>query len=275
MQGLQAEESIINSLELIYNNEDIFDLVVIIRGGGSQADLNCFDSYNLASNVAQFPLPIVTGIGHDKDESITDIVAYKKLKTPTAVAEYIVDKTNEFDNYLNLQKEKISNFTNEYFDNLKYNLSSFISKLHPVAKTIIDKNSFLLKITAEQVKSKTEKNINKKATQLAISSRLLSSYSKNNINRENNNVVLLKNKLEGNCKLIIQNQNHFLKNNQDKIELLNPSSILKRGYSITYKNGKQIKSINELDKKDEIITELFSGFVRSTVEEKKKTQNKT
>ncbi|NOQ28419.1 MAG: exodeoxyribonuclease VII large subunit, partial [Bacteroidales bacterium] len=78
MQGLQAENSIINSLEKIYEYEDFFDAVVIIRGGGSQSDLSCFNNYLLSANIAQFPLPVLTGIGHDKDESIVDLVAHKK-----------------------------------------------------------------------------------------------------------------------------------------------------------------------------------------------------
>ncbi|MGM0505145.1 MAG: exodeoxyribonuclease VII large subunit, partial [Bacteroidota bacterium] len=84
MQGLKAEESIIDTLERIFQHDHFFDIVVIIRGGGSQADLNCFNNYLLAANVAQFPIPVLTGIGHDKDESIVDLVACQKLKTPTA-----------------------------------------------------------------------------------------------------------------------------------------------------------------------------------------------
>ncbi|PLX12682.1 MAG: exodeoxyribonuclease VII large subunit, partial [Marinilabiliales bacterium] len=105
MQGTLAEDSIINSLEMIFENENLFDVVVIIRGGGSQADLSCFDSYLLAANIAQFPLPILTGIGHDKDESIADLVAFHKLKTPTAVAEYIIEKTAKFEEGIHKLKE--------------------------------------------------------------------------------------------------------------------------------------------------------------------------
>ncbi len=86
MQGAAAEESIIGALEAIANSFSEFDAVVIVRGGGSVADLRCFDSYRIASHVAQFPLPVVAGIGHDKDVSIVDMVAALTLKTPTAVA---------------------------------------------------------------------------------------------------------------------------------------------------------------------------------------------
>ncbi len=92
MQGESAEESIISALETIATQEGSYDAVVIIRGGGSTSDLNCFNSYRLASHVAQFPLPVITGIGHDKDVSVTDMVAHTMLKTPTAVAVWLNDR---------------------------------------------------------------------------------------------------------------------------------------------------------------------------------------
>lgn len=90
MQGDQAEASIISALEKIYENIDLFDVVVIIRGGGATTDLACFDSYELALNCAQFPLPIIAGIGHQRDVSILDMVAHTSVKTPTAVAEFLI-----------------------------------------------------------------------------------------------------------------------------------------------------------------------------------------
>lgn len=92
MQGMQAEASIIQALEKIYEHIELFDVVVIIRGGGATTDLSCFDSYNLALNCAQFPLPIIAGIGHQRDVSILDMVAHTSVKTPTAAAEFLISK---------------------------------------------------------------------------------------------------------------------------------------------------------------------------------------
>lgn len=90
VQGTAAEESIITALGEIAQREEEFDAVAIIRGGGSQSDLECFNAYTLCSHIAQFPLPVLTGIGHDKDSSVADLVAARALKTPTAVADFIV-----------------------------------------------------------------------------------------------------------------------------------------------------------------------------------------
>ena len=101
MQGEQAESSIIAALEKIYENINLFDVVVIIRGGGATTDLACFDSYNLALNCAQFPLPVLAGIGHQRDVSILDIVAHSSVKTPTAAAEFLISVMQQAENEIN------------------------------------------------------------------------------------------------------------------------------------------------------------------------------
>ncbi|MFR9523416.1 MAG: exodeoxyribonuclease VII large subunit [Rikenellaceae bacterium] len=100
MQGAGAEESIIAALDAVATSDAAFDAVVIIRGGGSASDLQCFDGYRLASHVAQFPLPIVAGIGHDKDVSVVDMVAAESLKTPTAVATMLTERFAQHDAWL-------------------------------------------------------------------------------------------------------------------------------------------------------------------------------
>lgn len=100
MQGAAAEESIVEALCNVATNLEKFDAVVLIRGGGSRSDLNCFNAYRLCAHMAQFPLPVVTGIGHDKDTSVADMVAHTALKTPTAVAGWLVERMAEVDGWL-------------------------------------------------------------------------------------------------------------------------------------------------------------------------------
>lgn len=97
MQGAQTESSIIEALDRIACHENLFDGVVIIRGGGATSDLNSFDSYPLAANIAQFPLPVITGIGHERDDTVIDLVANTRVKTPTAAAEWIIARLHEAD----------------------------------------------------------------------------------------------------------------------------------------------------------------------------------
>lgn len=92
MQGDDVERSVISALNAVADRRDDFDLVVIIRGGGAVSELSCFDSYNLAFNIANFPLPVITGIGHERDDTVADVVANTKVKTPTAAAEFIINR---------------------------------------------------------------------------------------------------------------------------------------------------------------------------------------
>lgn len=96
MQGNEAPASIIAALERIHLHEEEFDCLVLIRGGGAKADMECFNDYELTAHLAQFPLPVITGIGHERDESVADLVAARMLKTPTAVAEFLVDSLLSF-----------------------------------------------------------------------------------------------------------------------------------------------------------------------------------
>lgn len=102
MQGSKVEEGIISALNAIARDIDSWDVVVIIRGGGATSDLSCFDTYDLANNCAQFPLPVVTGIGHQRDDTLLDIVAHTRVKTPTAAAELLIHT-------MLVQAEKIEN----------------------------------------------------------------------------------------------------------------------------------------------------------------------
>lgn len=108
MQGAATEETVVGALERIASRADEFDIVAIIRGGGSVSDLSAFDGYRLASHIAQFPLPVVTGIGHDKDRSVADMVAFGEFKTPTAVAVWLGEELASFDVRLDELSARVS-----------------------------------------------------------------------------------------------------------------------------------------------------------------------
>ncbi len=113
MQGAAAEESIIAALIAIANRREEFDAVVVIRGGGSSNDLNCFNTYRLALHFARFPRPVISGIGHDKDISVVDMVAQVSLKTPTAVAGWLVERMVALDSWLHSAAVELHRFAVE------------------------------------------------------------------------------------------------------------------------------------------------------------------
>lgn len=173
MQGEKAAESIITALHQIHNSKQHFDAVIIIRGGGSRVDLDCFDDYELAFHACQMDVPIISGIGHERDESILDMVAYKALKTPTAVAEWIISKSADVEasmiDYINriaklsglILREKenvlasISNRINHAhkisIQQQKYKIESLISRLNSTTKHYLQRISSRLESNTEKV----------------------------------------------------------------------------------------------------------------------------
>lgn len=129
MQGEQVENSIIAALDAIAQEMDAWDAVVIIRGGGAVTDLNGYESYPLAANVAQFPLPVITGIGHERDETVIDLVTHTRLKTPTAVAAFLIEQwQGEIDTIIRLE-QRLRMATTLYIEQSRRRLTDYNSRL--------------------------------------------------------------------------------------------------------------------------------------------------
>lgn len=129
MQGEQVEASIISQLNAIYVRQEEFDCVVIIRGGGATSDLSGFDTLALAENVANFPLPVITGIGHDRDETVLDVVAHMSLKTPTAVASFFVDRLQQVAYFLDSSMKTMQIHVGRLLDQSRMNVERIAQRL--------------------------------------------------------------------------------------------------------------------------------------------------
>lgn len=129
MQGEQVEQSVIDALDRINARIDEFDVVVIIRGGGATTDMSGFDTLALAENVANFPLPIITGIGHDRDECILDMVSYMRVKTPTAAAAFLIDHLSEVYTALVSARERISRIAERHLAYEKMRLKQLADRI--------------------------------------------------------------------------------------------------------------------------------------------------
>lgn len=221
MQGERTEQSVIKALERVYEYKDSFDVVVIIRGGGATSDLLAFDSYLLAAHCAQFPLPIITGIGHERDDTILDFVAYYRAKTPTAVADYLVE-------------------------------------------LLSDKLNELLEVQTEIISS-ANKLIQSKSEDLQQLSKHLPFYIHSFLERQNYALQALATSLIQSRKQIMVRELNSLNEKEAFFKLSSPEYILSKGYSITLKNGKAVKSATDLVKGDCLRTVLFDGEVKSVV----------
>ena len=246
MQGPQTEESILSALDKIINfqlSTFNFQLVVIIRGGGATSDLQAFDSEALAERCANFPLPIITGIGHLRDETILDLVAHKNLKTPTAVAEYIISHTLELDMDLlalgdRIQKSVILRLEQE--KNLLTSLSAYIPQY-----------ALRLLASSDSKLTSLQHRVELKTADLIAQNRLL-------LDRKSDQLSALVNQQ-------LQQQQNNLKLIETKLQLLDPQQLLKKGYSFTTHNGKLVTSTAQLASSDTITTTLADGTVDSVV----------
>ncbi len=266
MQGNEAEQSIISALERVYEYEDYFDAVVIIRGGGSTSDLMCFDGYWLAVNIAQFPIPVLTGIGHERDESVADMVAHTRLKTPTAVAEFIVDRIGNFSAYLDDLKDHFADGVKNQLTDQKYRLDRAITAFHPlVSKVIIQKR---------RQPQEAAQRLHFAVKSYFDNQQLYFSHVKESVH------YLIKKQVKGNLQQCQFHQTQlkielaaYFKNKAQKLtlaentaKLSDPVNILERGYSITYKDGVPIKSIDQLKSGDDLQTVLQKGTIISKIE---------
>ena len=168
MQGNMAEASIIGALEKIYKHVELFDVVVIIRGGGATTDLSCFDSYNLAINCAQFPLPIIAGIGHQRDVSILDMVAHTSVKTPTAAAEYLISALEKAEEEIDELASELCNFTSNIIQKEHKSLELYMLKIKQASRTGFLKEQNRLSNYLFQLKSMYRNRIHRETNKLAL-----------------------------------------------------------------------------------------------------------
>ncbi|OIP84619.1 MAG: exodeoxyribonuclease VII large subunit [Porphyromonadaceae bacterium CG2_30_38_12] len=177
MQGEKAEASIVAALDIIYKHSDLFDAVVIIRGGGATTDLACFDSYELAANCAQFPLPILAGIGHQRDSTILDFVAYMSLKTPTAVAEFLLEKLSAQDADLNASFYAIYNFTKKRIADDWQLLTNFNWRMKQSLQQRIASKRLLLQRNNSQLRQLTQRILLNEKNRLLMLQQAIESHS--------------------------------------------------------------------------------------------------
>lgn len=260
MQGEKSPQSVIDALLQIKNDVEthgrasqnghacqdgaIFDAVVIIRGGGSEMDLKAFDDYAVAREVALFPLPVLAGIGHTKDTSVVDIVAHLELKTPTAVADYLIHTIDSAWKNVEDCSQRLFAYAASALDNEKQSLTQITEFLSAKAKTAtdiekqkIDSCAYRLQISAKRLANDTLRTITSKQESISRAVRF-------SISKKLSNFDLL----------------------EQKIKSISPEEAFKRGYSLTLKDGKPI-SVSTLKNGDKIETICSDGRIRSTVDE--------
>jgi exodeoxyribonuclease VII large subunit len=265
MQGDKTASSIISALQKIEAKAAQFDIVVIVRGGGSTVELSAFDDYELGKAIANCSLPVVTGIGHERDESIADKVANQKLKTPTAVAEYIILSFQSFDEMLIDAKLK-----------LKELLSSRLTK----------ENTFINE-ASNVIARKALVYIQDKKTEITSLHRDVKEFSFRLMQNKNRHLLEAKKDIVKDSMKLLREKQFDAKENlkaltvamakfvqqkkfeitvlEQKVNLLDPAKVLARGYTLSYVDGKVVKSVQGLQSNEEITTVFKDGTIKSKI----------
>ena len=244
MQGKGVEESVIAALNSINENIEKFDAVVIIRGGGATSDLSGFDTLRLAENVANFPIPIITGIGHDRDESIVDMVAHTKVKTPTAAAALLID-------HLNHVLERLADVQAE--------LIAAVRHRNELEQARLVRMSEKIPVLFSLVKTRQEQRIDRYLANITAS-------LNDKLSHEHHRLSLIESQLGPTLLQQLTREKYRLQLLQQRLEALNPRRLLQRGYSITLCKGKVVKDARQLKAGDEIETKLANGKITSIIQ---------
>lgn len=288
MQGSEAVPSILKALDGIFLQEDRFDAVAIIRGGGATADLSCFDHFDLAFAVAQFPLPVVTGIGHEKDDTILDMVAHTRLKTPTAVAEFFItgllrfhEKLEELQELLSEKIEDILKFETDELNDKVERLSASSGKLLEAEKTRLIRSGRRHKSAVDHLIRDHSGKLERLRIRLSRSPALLLSRNQFGISRKvhdlqrkvktvmsDRRMVLAK--LNGAfpemVKALLGLSGEELRRHEESLRILDPQNILKRGFSITLQQGRVVKTVGAVRQELPLETRLQDGSIISKIE---------
>ena len=226
MQGESTESSVIEALNSIAETADEYDAVALIRGGGSVTDLSWFDSYEIAFHITQFPLPLLTGIGHQKDFSVADMVSWKALKTPTAVADFLVSVTLEAESLVNDLASRIASAANGIMAGNEEHLQSLQSHIAGSARLVVRVKRELLGYSTAMVERIAGETIRK--------------------SREMTDRMA------------------------ETLRHLGPENVLRRGFTMTTRAGKIVRSASELSVGDEIMTHFENSSIASIIPENKK-----
>jgi len=243
MQGEQVEASVIAALEAIYDSLEAFDCVVIIRGGGATADLSGFDTLALAENVANFPLPIITGIGHDRDESVLDMVSHTRVKTPTAAAAFLIDHLLTTWQRIERAQDQIVSCIEQRLKHDQLRLTSLAGRIPVAALSLIQTEQLHLRRLQERMKVGVPTRMQTMRHQVETLSAALPPLAERMLTAEQHRLELL----------------------AQRIKAVDPALLLRRGYSITLKEGRAVRSPEDVKAGDIIETRLEKGTIKSTV----------
>ena len=265
MQGDRTSGSVTQALDYIESTIDLWDCVAIIRGGGATTDLNGFDDYSLARKVATFELPVVVGIGHERDRTVLDEIAHTRMKTPTAVAAFFISSLRNAYSMAGNLMEDVIRISNDKINGEQQRLASYTSLIPALANSRLSSASALLQREMTRIPVLAGARISKEQQRLDGMKAMIDSLYRSRTAVAKRRLEEISASLSFLTENIIKKEMASVCRLESMIEVLSPSNTLKRGYSITRLNGKAVKDVADLKKGDLLVTTLPNGEVKSSV----------
>ena len=265
VQGEQNAGHMVQKLIEIYHKSDKYDAVVIVRGGGSSSDLFMFNSYELSRAVARFPIPVITGIGHQKNETIVDLMAYAYTKTPTKAAEFIISHNRAFEIKLNALQGIISVFSREIISSRLLILDKIAHRLIYQTSALLEQHRSFLNLQTKILPVKSAAILYKSSSSLSALRISLVSSAKITLIRRKNELSVLYDRLNKGALLILKNQQAFLMHHQKILFILSKEQTLKRGFAVIKNKGQVVSSSSILSLQDSIEIELHDTMIEAVV----------
>ncbi len=265
MQGEKMKDSFLKTLTQCEMDKDNIDIVVIVRGGGTTADLDSFDSYDIGKTIALMSRPVIAGIGHERDSTVIDEVSHTSVKTPTAAANRIIDKLREFEDTLDELTHKLIVGVQNIKEDYLRNLFAVSTLLESTARSIIAKNRYNINYYSKSLINNSPRLLSRINSSLATIVEKFNLLMKKNLNNQHKDINDLSSILLKNSKKFIVKLDENLNTKINSINHLNPQNIIKRGYSITYHNNKVLKSAANVSKGSILKTLLYQGNIKSKV----------
>ncbi len=265
VQGEQNAGHMVQKLIEIYHLSDRYDAVVIVRGGGSSSDLFMFNSYELSRAVARFPIPVITGIGHQKNETIVDLMAFASTKTPTKAAEFIISHNHAFEIKLNEIKRTISVFSREIINSRLQVLDKISHALIYQTSALLEQHRSFLNLQSKILSAKSAAILYKASSSLSALRIGLVSSAKITILKRKNELAILYEGLNKGALLILKNQQAFLLNHKKILFLLSKEQTLKRGFALIKNKGQVVNSSSSLSLQDPIEIEMQDALIEAVV----------
>ncbi len=265
MQGDNAPRDIIAALTIIKQHAcfPFLDAVVIVRGGGQTSSLSCYNDYSLAYEVANYPLPVLTGIGHTADVSVVDEVANMNLITPTAVADFIIQHTNTFKEQIDYLRDGIHAYANLCIESEEEAVADLMNAiLSIVNETMEDEKSFFDNL-ASVITQTVNQELVSENSQLIYAKDKIRLLTESIITKELSQLSFDTSMLKNKSAAVLKQEENYLINAQQKSLILDPVNILKRGFSYTLYNNKPVYDANEVPLEAEIETVLYKGSIKS------------